>query len=553
MTIQQVSSKKTAPPPVRTKRVTEEARSSDRFVPNIEARMVKVSYVPQDPGMLPIQTAEVKSDGTLRNERFQVSVGPGFPTPKPDREGNFLTDDLNDPRLDATNCFFIANQTLEMAERYAGGSIEWGFQESLGHPMLVKPHAGKEVMNAFYNSESGSINFFSYFDEKSGERKRTGMNRDIISHEVGHAILDAIRPNFINGLSVGAGGFHESFADISAMLSALNDDHVIEALRLQTKGDLSKPNMVSSIGEEMGAAVFEEGPLREAVNKHKYADQAFLPYFDEADPGSGLGTECHSYANLFNGAWYEVFVQFYNQASANPDTDFKSALIEARDKAGALLLRSVEMGPVGDTSAREAAMSFLRADMVDNEGANLDTLTSVFLERKILRQEDVDIVKRSQESLPEVQFCERLANDEKAIEWLDEHREQLGLPDDVEFEFDRVRTNDSGERFVAFKTSRDKLLEGPSFGDYEGSQIRSMGGVLLGFDAEGALITHQYDEVSDRELEDITNFFRGSLQAGAITRATGEPPAYGKNKRPKMQIESVVENGHRVLRRGGVI
>lgn len=552
MTIQQVSAKQKASSAARPKRVKEET-SKDRFVPSTEAKTVKVSYVPQDPGMLPIQTAEVKSDGFLRNERFQVSVGNGFPAPKPDRDGNFLTDDLNDPRLDASNCFYIANQTLEMAERYAGGTIEWGFQESLGHPMLVKPHAGKEVMNAFYNSESGSVNFFSYFDEKSGERKRTGMNRDIVSHEIGHAILDALRPNFINGLSVGAGGFHESFADISAMLSALNDDHVIEALRLQTKGDLSKPNMVSSIGEEMGAAVFDKGPLREAVNKHKYADQAFLPYFDEADPGSGLGTECHSYSNLFNGAWYELFVQFYNQASANPDSDFKSALIEARDKAGTLLLRAVEMGPVGDTSAREAAMSFLRADIVDNEGANLDTLKKVFLDRKILRQEDVDAVTRAQENLPDVKFCDRLSSDEKAVEWLDEHRETLGLPSDIEFEFDRVRTTDAGERFVAFKTSRDKLLEGPSFGDYEGSQIRSMGGVLLGFDADGALITHQYDEISDRELEDITNFFRGSLEAGMIAKANGEPPSYGKSKRPKMQIESVVENGHRVLRRSGVI
>src|SRR5690606_28892182 len=153
---------------------------------------------------------------------------------------------------------------------------------------------------------------------------------DIIAHETGHAILDGMRPNYIQSLSVGGGGFHETFADMTAMLSALNDEHVVEALRLQTKGDLTQPNLVSGIGEELGKSVFGRGPLREAINNNKYADQAFLPYSDPSDPGSGLGTECHSYSNLFNGAFYELFATLYDQASSKPDSTFAGAVAEAR-------------------------------------------------------------------------------------------------------------------------------------------------------------------------------------------------------------------------------
>lgn len=546
-------SKRPSRPSLPNTRVRSEA-GGDRFERGPEPRLVQMTYLPQDPGMFELAVGEVESTPELRNERFQVSVGNGFPMPHPDADGNFLLSDQTDPRMDAVNCFYVANQTLKMAEEYAGGRIDWSFQETLGHPMLIRPHAGKNVMNAFYSSESGSLNFFSYQDEKTGDIKRTGMNRDIIAHETGHAILDALRPHLINQLSVGAGGFHEAFGDMTAMLSALHDPAVVEAMRLETKGDVSRSNVVSRLAEEMGTAAFERGPLREAVNKNRYADQAFLPYSDDENPATGLGTECHSYANLFNGAFYELFATFFNQiAAVEPGRDFASTVADARDKVGKLLYRAVEMGPVGDMTAREAAMAFLRADLVDNGGDNVETLKRVFLERKMLRPEDAEAVVEAQRNLPDVRLDQRLEDRASATEWLNENASSLGLPEGVEWEWDRVRTNDRGEKFVTFTTSRSRILQGPDFGDYEGSQIQSMGGVLLGFDADGQLFTHQYDEVSDRELEDITNFFRQGVQMGNIARATGQPESFGKSHRPRLQVESVTVNGRRVLRRSGMV
>ncbi|MBS2038315.1 hypothetical protein JST97_25250 [bacterium] len=539
-----------ASPQTTARKSSSKSASVDGFEPS-QQRPLQLSYLPQDQGMIAPQLGQVVATDKLANERFQLSVGTGFPKVTADAEGKVVVEDENDPRFDSANCFFIANQTLEVAEKYAGGRIDWSFQDSLGHPMLIKPHAGKDTQNAYYNPQSGSLNFFSYLDEKTGERQRTGMSRDIISHETGHAILDGLRPKYMESLSVGAGGFHESFADMMAMLSALNDEHVIEALRVQTKGDLSKPNIVSGIGEQLGASCFDQGPLREAINKHKYADQAFLPLTDANDPAHGLGSECHSYANLFNGAFYDAFLAFYNQASAQPGVDFAVAVAEARDKVGSLLLRAVEMGPVGDISYREAAMAFLRADLQDNEGANQATLSKIFTDRKIIRPEDAQAV--ANEEVPELKWSNKLEEADSALEWLNDHRESLGLPADLEFEFEKVRTNEAGERFVQFSSSRDQLLEGPGFGDYEGSQIRAHGGVLLGFDAEGQLFTYNHDEITDREMEDTTAFFQANNAAGQIMRATGEGQSWTKKSMPKLQVESVMVDGHRVLRRGGVI
>ncbi|MFN8610945.1 MAG: hypothetical protein U0931_25615 [Vulcanimicrobiota bacterium] len=526
------------------------AEGSDRFEPGVLGTL-QLSYLPQDQGMIAPQLGEVVASSKMANDRFQLSVGTGFPKISPDSEGKVVVEDENDPRFDSSNCFYIANQTLGVAEKYAGGRIDWSFQESLGHPMLIKPHAGKDTQNAYYNPQSGSLNFFSYLDEKTGERQRTGMSRDIVSHETGHAILDGLRPRYMESLSVGAGGFHESFADMMAMLSALNDEHVIEALRVQTKGDLSQPNLVSGIGEQLGASCFDKGPLREAINKHKYADQAFLPLTDANNPAHGLGSECHSYANLFNGAFYDAFLAFYNQASSQPGADFAASVAEARDKVGKLLLRAVEMGPVGDISYREAAMAFLRADQIDNQGANQETLSKVFVDRKIIRPEDAEAV--ANEEVPELKWSNKLESADTALDWLNDHREALGLPAELEFEFDKVRTNETGERFVQFSSSRDQLLEGPGFGDYEGSQIRAHGGVLLGFDGEGQLFTFNHDEITDREMEDTTAFFQVNNEAGQIMRATGQGQSWTRNGKPKLQVESVMVNGRQVLRRGGVI
>lgn len=71
--------------------------------------------------------------------------------------------------------------------------------------------------NAYY--DRSSLNFFHGVTQ--GATVYSGESPDIVCHEMGHAILDALKPQLWNVASHEAAAFHESFGDMSAILSAL--------------------------------------------------------------------------------------------------------------------------------------------------------------------------------------------------------------------------------------------------------------------------------------------------------------------------------------------
>ena len=88
--------------------------------------------------------------------------------------------------------------------------------------MIVVPHAGY-MANAFYDRSSKSIQFYYFGSEDS--RVYTCLSHDIIAHETGHAILDGLRPGFIEDSSLQTTAFHEFVADLTAIItSLLNSD-----------------------------------------------------------------------------------------------------------------------------------------------------------------------------------------------------------------------------------------------------------------------------------------------------------------------------------------
>jgi len=532
---------------------TAPAESFEKSSPE-KSETVKMTYLPQDPGILPVAIGEMPApQENLKNDRFKVSVPQNFPKPKPDENGNFIFR-TDDPRFDSVNSYFIANRALEIAETYAGRQIPWSFEKELGRTeLLVHPHAGQNEANAYYMSEAGSINFFSYKDEGTGEFHRTGMQSDVVAHETGHAILDALRPLYMQSLSVASGGFHESFGDMIALLTALSDPNVLEEVRRTTKGDMTQPNLASGAAEQLGRSSYETNALREAVNDHKYADQHFLPYYDKENPGSGLGTEAHAYSNLFTGAFYEIFTKLHAKVSDAADLTFTESVGVARDVAGRMLLRAVEFSPVGDLSYREMALAFLKADMIDNGGANAELLIETFQGRKILTDEDLAEFVEKEEKLPEVRWTRGLDKKENAEKFLDANREKLGLPKDVKFEFHTAFKNESGERFVQYKTSRDSNLDDPVYGTHEGSKVRVLGGHQLVFDKEGVLIANNYDEVTDRELEDVKNNLKTAILMGAVAEGADVDHKRGKNHVPRLHIQVTNDGSGPVVGRAPVI
>ncbi len=536
----------------------------------------QVSYLPQDEGILPVEQGEMEfksNEGGPSNDRFKVSVPRNFPAAKPDGNGNMIFE-VDDPRFDSAHSFYIANKSLEVAEGYLGRQLPWGFSEDLGRQqMLIHPHAGANTANAFYHSEAGSINFFHFTDPTTNELHRTGASADIVSHETGHAILDGIRHNYLSSLTIAAGGFHESFGDMVAILVALHDPAVVSALQQETQGNLAIPNVVSSMAENLGSVAgkmdgIDTNCLRQALNSHKYKDQHFLPYVDPKDPFSGLGQEPHAYANLFTGAFYEILFGLQAVTSSDASKTFAESLSEARDMAGTLLFRGTEFAPVGEPTYKEIALAMLKADQVDFGGALRPLLENVFVGRKLLTDADLAAFDQHEQSLPKLTLTRGAADTkEAAMTFLDNNRETLGLDKTLPFEFEQAHTNNRGETFMLYKYHQDVDLDSPDFGLMEGARARMNGGLVMAFDAEGNLVASNHDKVTEREIQDVKDHLKSAVSADMLV-APGMSQngnvaheckdgcgcgSLGKFSSGYLQLNIVGEGGTPVLRRSPIV
>ncbi len=513
---------------------------------------VSFSYLPQDEALTAPEQGQIdgKVEAGPTGPRIKVSVPRNFPQAAPDASGNFSYE-IDDPKFDSANSYYITNQTLNMAQEYAGRELPWSFTESLGREqILIHPHAGSGVVNAFYSSDAGSVNYFNYTTEDRSVH-RTGIMPDVVAHETGHAILDAIRPTYIQSLAVPAGGYHESFGDMVSMLRALHEPTVLAELKAESKGDLGSSNIVTRLAEQLGVDAYGTPYLRDAVNEHKYADQHFLPYTDPSMHGNGFGTEPHAYATLFTGAFYDLFNGVYNAVSADPDLSFSDSVAAARDAVGQLLFRATELAPIGNPAYPEMAEAFLQADAIDNDGALRPFIEEAFRGRNILTDKNVENFDAKMASVPNVKLRKSALEATGAMDFLADKREALNLPEGVSFEFNKSYKNDKGETFLTYTTTRQGDLDDSDFGTNEGSKYEGVGGLVLAFDDKGKMFANNYDEVSDREMNDIKDQVRSLSLAGNLIM--GEGDAHNHGAREAIHVQTVNTASGPVLRKSGVL
>jgi hypothetical protein len=176
---------------------------------------------------------------------------------------------------------------------------KWAVVETLN----VDPLAGVQP-NAYYDRQY--LKFFYFTAPQNQKEVFTSLSADIISHEMGHAFLDAIRPEFFNMASMEVWAFHESFGDIVAIICALSHDEVVDILLSQTGGDLRKSNLVEGLAEQFGLNLGLQSALRKAINNFVYVKPETLP---QRAPDDKLAAECHSFSRVFTAAFYDIFCE----------------------------------------------------------------------------------------------------------------------------------------------------------------------------------------------------------------------------------------------------
>ena len=258
----------------------------------------------------------------------------------------------------------------------------------VGPILPVRLDAGEDL-NAYYSRDEDQKGLSFFHDTINGQIIYSGESSDTVCHEVGHAILDTIRPELYDAASDEIAAFHESFADISALLADLQIKSLREAVLVETNGDLHRSSRLSRLAEQLGWALRLVNPdragpdcLRNAVNSFVYQDPTLLPL---SGPNATLTSEPHSFSRVFTGGFFEALA---SMITLQPLAPTESDLLQASQDAGRLLVAALQRAPAASDFYSQVATHMLEADRLLFGRKYNTVLTSAFVRRGILSLEE---------------------------------------------------------------------------------------------------------------------------------------------------------------------
>jgi Thermolysin metallopeptidase, catalytic domain len=235
-------------------------------------------------------------------------------------------------------------------------------------------------LNAFY--DRNGLHFFH--GTANGTTVYSAESPDVACHELGHAVLDALKPQLWDAMSGEVAAFHESFGDMSAMLSALQLKSVRQEVLAETSGRLDRTSRLSRLAEQLGWAIRQAHPdavdpdcLRNASNSFFYSDPMVLP---PSAPATQLSSEPHSFSRVFTGAFLEILSGMFRAQSKQDE----AALLQAAQDAGEILVNGVKASPVVPTYYSQVAAHMLDVDLAQFAGRYRNALKSGFVRHGVL-------------------------------------------------------------------------------------------------------------------------------------------------------------------------
>lgn len=290
----------------------------------------------------------------------------------------------------AVNCHMVVGNCLNKLQEKSKTPVkEWAGTSCLS----VNPVAGKD-MNAYYDRRS--LKFF--YHPYRGRNVYFSDSSDIVAHELGHAFLDAMRPDFWSVQSLEIWSFHEAFSDIVAMFNLMNHEKAVVSVLNETGGDLRRSNVASRLAEEVGAMIrgvtgdpsYLPDALRDpAKERFTYVDPSGLPSEASNDL---LASECHSFGRVLSAAWYELFVRLFEMHSQGMEA--VAAFKKSRDCAFSILMNAIPSSPRVEKYYRSIAKSMILAAGAKDERYG-KIASSVFSEWGILTASELRLQETS--------------------------------------------------------------------------------------------------------------------------------------------------------------
>lgn len=285
--------------------------------------------------------------------------------------------------------YWVAAEALQRSAAVWGSLVPRGvaWQESNGPRLPIGLDEGEDL-NAYYDR-----NGLHFFHATAGGRVLySGESPDVCAHELGHAVLDALRPQLWDASFIEAGAFHESFGDMSAILTGLQLPSIRDAVLTETAGRLFRTSRLSRVAEQLGWAIRQSRPdsvepdcLRNAVNSFFYQDPSTLP---PSGPSSTLSSQPHSFSRVFTAAFLEAMAGMH--AKQKPRDS--AGLLRASLDAGTLLVDAVVSSPLVPSYFSQIAAHMVDADARRFKGRYGRVLKSSFVKHGILSLESANAV-----------------------------------------------------------------------------------------------------------------------------------------------------------------
>lgn len=240
--------------------------------------------------------------------------------------------------------------------------------------LQINPRAG-EQFNAYY--ARGLINYM-YGKDNKNQLIYTADSADVVTHELGHAILDAAKPELFNLAATEVWSFHEGFSDICAVSAIMSYDKIVDKALAETNQTLQGSNIISKLAEQMGVACRHREYLRDLENNFSYVNPSTLPQNTNND---GLSSEIHSFSRIFSSVWYDIFVTIFN--SEKQFLSIKEAVRSSRDKCFKWLVKGILSSPKTPRYFEAVARGMSMAAKADKSPYN-EVITDIFTSRKII-------------------------------------------------------------------------------------------------------------------------------------------------------------------------
>jgi hypothetical protein len=324
-----------------------------------DAERVTVPVIPQHPRLTPDPVdVHVRAPllagpvgAHLAVFDYSVDLDGLLPAATPGSDGSFPAYDLDDPRFHQLNAYAIASRAIELVDRELGRGLGWGFD---GNRLIVLPHAGS-MANAFYSEDTQSLQLFSFLDEE-GRVYHTSLVHDIVAHETGHAVLDAIRDHYTEGNHPDTAAIHEAIGDLTAVLAALSHQVVRGRVLAESPLDLHRANVVADIAEE-----FEPG-----VARGKLAPLRTLTTPEGGPDPNPRSEEPHDRSLQLSRAVWDGLARVHAR-NLERGVAPAASLELARQAVQRMVLRALDYLPPADATFADVARAVIAADRVSNE------------------------------------------------------------------------------------------------------------------------------------------------------------------------------------------